>query len=133
MRNVKEVLVKIQNIENTKKITKAMEMVASRKMLKTQQRMKHTIPYAQKILEVISHVARGQAEYRHPYMEVRPVHAVGYIIVTTDRGLCAGLNTNLLKVTLKHIKQQTEHNISTHFCIIGNKGAAFLSAWVEIC
>src|SRR5665213_1421398 len=104
----KEIRLKIHSVKNTQKITKAMEMVAASKMRKTQERMVRAIPYAKKILNVISHVARSHAEYEHPYMEMREVKRVGYIVVTTDRGLCGGLNTNLLKQVIKTIKQDIE-------------------------
>ena len=100
----KEVRMKIHSIKNTQKITKAMEMVAASKMRKTQDRMQRAKPYANKILNVISHVALGHSEYRHPYMEKREIKRVGYIVITTDRGLCGGLNSNLLKATIKSIK-----------------------------
>src|SRR5690349_19069104 len=95
----KEIRLKITSVKNTQKITKAMEMVAASKMRKTQDRMRRAIPYAKKILSVISHVALGHAEYQHPFMQTRDVKRVGYIIITTDRGLCGGLNSNLLKTT----------------------------------
>lgn len=121
----KEIRLKIHSIKNTQKITKAMEMVAASKMRKTQDRMHKATPYAQKILNVISHVAKSHAEYRHPYMQVRSVKRVGYIIITTDRGLCGGLNSNLLKVTLKAIKKQMDEGIQVDLCLIGAKAMAF--------
>jgi F-type H+-transporting ATPase subunit gamma len=121
----KEIRVKIQSVKNSQKITKAMEMVAASKMRKTQDRMHKAIPYAKKIRTVISHIAQSHAEYRHPYMETRPVKRVGFIIVTTDRGLCGGLNNNLLKVTLKEIKNYMEQGIESDLCLIGNKGLSF--------
>lgn len=121
----KEIRLKIQSIKSTQKITKAMEMVAASKMRKTQERMQRAIPYAQKILEVISHVAKGHSEYRHPFMEIRRIKRVGYIVVTTDRGLCGGLNNNLLKATIKEIKQNIDAGIEVDLCLIGNKGMAF--------
>lgn len=116
---------KIDSIKSTKKITKAMEMVAASKMRKSQERMVKALPYANKILDVISHVAHSHAEFRHPYLEKREIKKAGYIIVTTDRGLCGGLNNNLLKATIKAIKQNKEKNIDVDLCIIGNKGMAF--------
>lgn len=121
----KEIRIKINSTKNTQKITKAMEMVAASKMRKTQDRMHKAIPYAKKILEVIGHVARGHAEYQHPYMEQREIKRAGYIIVTTDRGLCGGLNSNLLKTTLKSIKLQMDKGIEVDLCLIGNKAMAF--------
>jgi F-type H+-transporting ATPase subunit gamma len=121
----KEIRLKIHSIKNTQKITKAMEMVAASKMRKTQDRMARAIPYAQKILNVISHVALGHSEYHHPYMETRPIKRAGYIVVSTDRGLCGGLNSNLLKATVKAIKKQVDAGIEVDLCLIGNKAMAF--------
>src|SRR3990167_9139409 len=104
----KEIRLKIHSIKNTQKITKAMEMVAASKMRKTQDRMHRAIPYAKKIRNVISHVAIANSEYRHPYMESRDIKRVGYIVITTDRGLCGGLNSNLLKATIKDIKKHID-------------------------
>lgn len=121
----KEIRIKIHSIKNTQKITKAMEMVAASKMRKTQDRMAKAIPYAQKILQVISHVALSHAEFVHPYMVKREVKRVGYIIVTTDRGLCGGLNSNLLKTTLRAIRQDMEKGVEVDLCLIGNKAMSF--------
>lgn len=125
MANAKEIRLKIHSVKNTQKITKAMEMVAASKMRKTQDRMRRSIPYAKKILNVISHVALGHSEYRHPYMEKREIKRVGYIVITTDRGLCGGLNSNLLKATIKSIKQNLENNVEVDLCLIGSKAMAF--------
>ena len=121
----KEIDRKIHSMKNSQKITKAMEMVAASKMRKTQDRMQRAVPYAKKILNVLSHVAKSHAEYRHPYMETRETKRIGYIIVTTDRGLCGGLNTNLLKEVLKHIKKNRDANIEVDLCLIGSKGMLF--------
>lgn len=121
----KEIRLKIASIKNTQKITKAMEMVAASKMRKTQDRMQRAIPYAKKIADVIGHVARGHAEYRHPYMEAREIHRAGYIVITTDRGLCGGLNSNLLKTTIKSIKQHFDQGIEVDLCLIGSKAMSF--------
>src|SRR3990167_8756738 len=125
MSNAKEIRLKIHSVKNTQKITKAMEMVAASKMRKTQERMQRTIPYAKKILQVISHVALGHAEYRHPFMEKREPKRIGYIVITTDRGLCGGLNSNLLKATIKSIKQHIDQGIAVDLCLIGSKAMAF--------
>lgn len=122
----KEIRQQIASVKNTKKITKAMEMVAASKMRKTQDRMARAIPYAKKILDVISHVATAHSEYRHPYMVKRDtIKRAGYIIVTTDRGLCGGLNANLMKATLKAIKRDLEAGIEVDLCLIGSKAMAF--------
>jgi len=125
MSNAKEIRQKIHSVKNTQKITKAMEMVAGSKMRKTQDRMRRAIPYAKKILDIISHVALSHAEYRHPYMEKRDVKRVGYIIISTDRGLCGGLNSNLLKLTIKSIKQHIDNQVDVDLCLIGGKAMAF--------
>lgn len=121
----KEIRIKIHSVKNTQKITKAMEMVAASKMRKTQERMRRAVPYAKKIMEVISHVALGHSEYRHPFMEKREVKRAGYIIVSTNRGLCGGLNSNLLKAVLKDIKQKMDAGIEVDLCLIGTKALAF--------
>lgn len=121
----KEIRIKIQSVKNTQKITKAMEMVAASKMRKTQDRMARAKPYSRKIMNVISHVASAKSEYRHPYMETRPIKRVGYIVVSTDRGLCGGLNSNLLKTTIKHIKDNIDNGIEVDLCLIGNKAMQF--------
>src|SRR5882724_583776 len=100
MAGAKEIRGKIASIKNTQKITRAMEMVAASKMRKAQDRMQRAKPYAKKILEVIGHLATAHQEYRHPFLQEREIKRVGFIIVTTDRGLCGGLNTNLLRTTI---------------------------------
>ncbi|EKD72104.1 MAG: hypothetical protein ACD_46C00006G0001 [uncultured bacterium] len=102
-----------------------MEMVAASKMRKTQERMQRAVPYAKKIMQVISHVALAHSEYRHPYMVSREVKRVGYIIISTDRGLCGGLNSNLLKATLKSIKNNIDAGAEVDLCLIGNKAMSF--------
>lgn len=121
----KEIRIKIQSIKSTQKITKAMEMVAASKMRKTQERMERAKPYAIKIANVISHLAKSHAEYRHPYMEERERKRIGYIIITSDRGLCGGLNNGLLKSVLRHIKQNMDAGLEIDLCLIGNKAMAF--------
>jgi F-type H+-transporting ATPase subunit gamma len=121
----KEIRIKILSVKNTQKITKAMEMVAASKMRKTQERMRRAVPYAKKIMDVISHVALGHSEYRHPFMETREMKRAGYIIVSTSRGLCGGLNSNLLKAVLKDMKQKIEAGIEVDLCLIGTKAMAF--------
>src|ERR1700720_3764196 len=97
MATAKELRTKIRSIKNTQKITRAMEMVAASKMRKAQERMHHAKPYAKKMLEMIGHVARSHPEYPHPFLQKREIRNVGYIVVTSDRGLCGGLNSNLLR------------------------------------
>jgi len=121
----KEIRTKIRSIKNTQKITRAMEMVAASKMRKAQDRMRRAQPYAKRILQVIGHVARGHAEYHHPFLEAREIKRVGYIVVTTDRGLCGGLNTNLLKAVINNMKEWKNKKAEINLCLIGGKGEAF--------
>src|SRR2546421_12509203 len=121
----KEIRLKIHSVKNTQKITKAMEMVAASKMRKTQERMQRAIPYAKKIMDVITHVAKSHSEYRHPYMEKRDIKRAGYLIISSDRGLCGGLNSNLLKTTIKAIKQHVDAGIEVSLCLIGSKAMSF--------
>lgn len=121
----KEIRTKIRSIKNTQKITRAMEMVAASKMRKSQDRMRRAQPYAKKILEVIGHLAKGHPEYHHPFLQIREIKRVGFIIVTTDRGLCGGLNTNLFKATINSIKEWMDKGAEINLCIIGTKGEAF--------
>ncbi|MEO8400883.1 MAG: F0F1 ATP synthase subunit gamma [Gammaproteobacteria bacterium] len=121
----KEIRTKIRSIKNTQKITRAMEMVAASKMRKAQQRMHHAIPYARKILKVIGHLAKAHPEYPHPYLQEREIKRVGYIVVTTDRGLCGGLNSNLLKTAISDIKNWKDKGAEINLCLVGTKGESF--------
>jgi F-type H+-transporting ATPase subunit gamma len=121
----KEIRTKIKSIQNTQKITKAMEMVAASKLRKTQERMEAARPYAEKIRNVISHVAGAQTEYRHSFLIERPIKRVGYIVISTDRGLCGGLNTNMFRALTLHLREQHEQGVETEFCVIGNKALGF--------
>ncbi len=121
----KEIRTKISSIKSTQKITSAMEMVAASKMRKAQERMERTRPYADKIRQVVGHIAHANAEYRHTYMEEREAKRVGYIIVTTDRGLCGGLNVNLFKRLVKDMKEWRDKGVEIDLCAIGQKGASF--------
>lgn len=125
MAGAKEIRNKIRSIRNTQKITKAMEMVAASKMRKAQDRMNEARPYAEKIRNVVSHLARAHPEYRHPYTIERDVSRIGYIIVSTDRGLCGGLNINLFRTAINDISQWKEKNAEMDFAIIGNKALGF--------
>ena len=126
MSGAKQIRTQISSIKNTQKITKAMEMVAASKMRKAQDRMKATRPYAIKIKQVINHLAAAHSEYKHPYMmEREEVKRVGFIIISTDRGLCGGLNVNLFKNTLKQIQEYQNQNVEIDLSIIGSKGMAF--------
>ena len=123
----KEIRTKISNIKNTQKITGAMEMVAASKMRKAQDRMRLGKPYAHRIRSVIGHIANSSPEYRHIYFDTRDVKRVGYIIVSTDRGLCGGLNINAFKATVAAMKEWHDKNIEIDFCAIGAKATAFFN------
>ena len=126
MSRVREIRKKITSIKNTQKITRAMELVAASKMRKAQDRMALSRPYANKIRKVISHVAASHSEYAHPYLQKREnIKRRGYIIVTTDRGLCGGLNVNLFRTAIADMKQWQEDRINVDLCVIGRKGEAF--------
>ncbi len=129
MAGAKEIRTKIKSIQNTKKITKAMEMVAASKMRRAQERMQASRPYAEKIASVICHLAHAHPEYKHPYLVSREeVKRVGYIVVTTDRGLCGGLNVNLFRKTLKELSEWKEKGVEVDVCVIGRKGSGFFKS-----
>ncbi len=125
MAGAKEIRTKIASIKNTQKITKAMEMVAASKMRKAQERMKATRPYAHKLREVIGHLVHANLEYQHPYTIARNATRVGYIVVATDRGLCGGLNVNLFKRCVGHMKEWSDQGVQIEIALIGAKAAAF--------
>jgi F-type H+-transporting ATPase subunit gamma len=121
----KEIRKKIKSIQNTQKITRAMEMVAASKMRRAQERMQAARPYAQKIRNVIRHLHYAHPEYRHPFLVERQPRRVGFILVTSDRGLCGGLNTNLLRTALLAMKEWQERHAAVDLCTIGGKGFSF--------
>lgn len=121
----KEIRKKISSIKNTQKITSAMEMVAASKMRKAQDRMQLGKPYSQRIRAVVGHIANSTPEYKHQYFETREVKRVGYIVVSTDRGLCGGLNINAFKRTVLSMKEWAEQKVGIDICVIGAKAAAF--------
>lgn len=123
----KEIKGKIGSIKNTQKITSAMEMVAASKMKKAQDRMGSSRPYAQSMRKVISHVAQANVEYRHPYLEDREVKRVGYIVISTDRGLCGGLNTNEFKAVSNSVKEWQDKGVEVDFAALGAKACAFFN------
>ena len=128
MAGTKEIRLKIKSVQNTRKITKAMEMVAASKMKKAQERMRSGRPYAQRILSIAMHAARANAEYKHPLLTRRDkVRRVGAVVITTDKGLCGGLNTNLLRVVLNQHKEWLAKGIEVEYCTIGNKGFGFVN------
>lgn len=121
----KEIKSKIGSINNTRKITSAMEKVAVSKMRKAQDRVAATRPYAEGMRKVIGNVANGSLEYRHPYLAEREVKRVGYIVISTDRGLCGGLNTNEFKKVALELKNWKDKGVDAQFAVIGNKATAF--------
>jgi len=122
----KEIRTKIKSVVNTRKITKAMEMVAASKMRKAQDRMKAARPYAEKIARVAAHLAYAHTEYKHPFVIARDVKRVGLIVVTSDKGLCGGLNTNALRVVVGQMKQWEAAGVGIDVTAIGNKGLGFM-------
>ena len=125
MAGAKEIRTKIASVRNTQKITKAMEMVATSKMRKTQERMAASRPYSETIRKVNSHIAKGNIGYQHPFLTPREIKKVGYLIVSTDRGLCGGLNINLFKATLNEFKAWKDKDVSVELGIVGSKGVGF--------
>ena len=121
----KEVKTKIASIGSTQKITSAMEMVAASKMRRAQDRMALGKPYAQRIRDVVGHIANAVSEYHHPYLQEREVTRVAYVVISTDRGLCGGLNINLFKAALKSMKAWSDQGVEVDICVIGNKAASF--------
>ncbi|ARP83893.1 F0F1 ATP synthase subunit gamma [Bordetella genomosp. 8] len=128
MPGIKEIRTKIKSVQNTRKITKAMEMVAASKMRKAQERMRAGRPYATKVRAIASHLMQANPEYSHPYLvEREQVKAVGVVLVTTDKGLCGGLNTNVSRVTLAKLKEFQERGVKVQFTALGNKGLGLLT------
>lgn len=123
----KEIKSKIGSVKNTQKITSAMEMVAASKMRKAQDAMAASRPYAENMRNVIGHIALGNLEYRHPYMEEREAKRVGYIVVSTDRGLCGGLNINLFKQVLADAGKQQSAGAEVEFAVVGSKATSFFN------
>jgi F-type H+-transporting ATPase subunit gamma len=127
MAGTKEIRLKIRSVQNTRKITKAMEMVAASKMRKAQDRMRHARPYGEKIRNVAAHISHANPEYRHPFLLDRDtVKRVGIIIITTDKGLCGALNTNLLRMVLAQYKQWQAEGEEIEVCTLGNRGLGFM-------
>ena len=121
----KEIRAKIKSIGNTRKITKAMEMVAASKMRRAQERMHAARPYAEAARAIVGHLARAHSEYRHPYLTERPVQAVCYVVVSTDRGLCGGLNTNLFRNVVGAMGDHQKAGTALALASIGKKSAGF--------
>jgi F-type H+-transporting ATPase subunit gamma len=125
----KEIRTQISSIKSTQKITSAMEMVAASKMRKAQERMQLGKPYAQRIRAVVGHIANANPEYKHLYLQEREVKRVGFILVSSDRGLCGGLNTNLFKAAIKSMKEWHDQDIEIDLCLIGAKASAFFKSY----
>ena len=121
----KEIRTKINSVKNTQKITKAMEMVAASKLRKTQDRMAASRPYAGRIRTVIGHLSEANPDYQHSFLETREIKRVGYIIITTDRGLCGSLNVNLFRSVLNDMREWQDKGVEVDVCIVGAKGVAF--------
>jgi F-type H+-transporting ATPase subunit gamma len=125
MPGVKEIRIKIASFKSTQKITKAMEMVAASKMRKAQERMRAMRPYAEKIRRVIGHLRHANPDFKHPYLIERETKAVGFIVISTDRGLAGGLNVNLFKATLAAMREWQQRGAEVSLCLIGSKGVQF--------
>src|SRR5687767_5539813 len=125
MPGVKEIRIKIASFKSTQKITKAMEMVAASKMRKAQERMRSSRPYADKIRKVIGHLRLANPDYKHPFMVEREAKSVGFIIISTDRGLAGGLNVNLFKTALASIREWQKKGSEVSVCLLGSKAVQF--------
>jgi F-type H+-transporting ATPase subunit gamma len=125
MASGKEIRGKISSVKNTQKITNAMQMVAASKLRRTQQRMEASRPYAERIRTVIGHLSEANPDYRHPYIQSREVKRVGYIIISTDRGLCGSLNVNMFRVILNDLRKWQEQGVEADLCLVGAKGMSF--------
>ncbi|WP_027016430.1 F0F1 ATP synthase subunit gamma [Comamonas composti] len=123
----KEIRGKIKSVENTKKITKAMEMVAASKMRKAQDRMLAARPYSEKVRNIAAHLGQANPEYVHPFMKVNDVKKAGVIVVTTDKGLCGGMNTNVLRAVTAKLRELQDQGVAAETVAIGNKGLGFLN------
>ncbi len=128
MASGKEIRTQIRSIKNTQKITSAMEMVAASKMRRAQERMQKGKPYSQRIRAVVGHLAHANPEYKHTYLQEREVKRVGIIVVSTDRGLCGGLNINAFKKAIVESKFWADAGVEVEFCLIGAKAAAFFKS-----
>jgi F-type H+-transporting ATPase subunit gamma len=123
----KEIRTKIKSVKNTQKITKAMEMVAASKMRRAQDRMRAARPYGERVRTIIGNLAHANTEYRHPFLMRRePIRRVGIILVTSDKGLCGGLNTNILRMVLHRMKELEAQGVGIKLTCIGNKGLGFM-------
>ncbi|MBU6459423.1 MAG: F0F1 ATP synthase subunit gamma [Proteobacteria bacterium] len=122
----KEIRTKIKSVQNTQKITSAMEMVAASKMRKAQDRMRAARPFGEKVRRIAAHLSKASSEYRHPFLQSRPIKRSGLIIVTSDKGLCGGLNTNVLRMALNRLKEWSSNHIEADVTTLGGKGFSFM-------
>lgn len=122
MASGKEIRSKIASVKNTQKITRAMQMVAASKLRKTQERMAASRPYAERIRTVIGHLSQANPDYRHPYLQAREIRRVGYIIVSTDRGLCGSLNVNMFRSVVNDLRRWADQGVEADLCLVGAKG-----------
>ncbi len=122
----KEIREKIKSVKSTQKITRAMEMVAASKMRKAQERMEASRPYSEKIARVVSHLAHAHPEYSHSYLDEREVKRVGYIVISSDRGLCGGLNVNMFRELIKALKKDSDAGVEIDYTAVGTKALGFL-------
>lgn len=129
MASLKEIRAKVTSIKSTQKITRAMQMVAASKMRRAQERMETGRPYADGMRRVISHLVHAQADYKHAYMVSRPVNRVGFVVITSDRGLAGGLNINLFKALLKSTKEYQGQSVEIEYAAIGSKGVGFFKSF----
>ena len=129
MASLKEIRAKVASIKSTQKITRAMQMVAASKMRRAQERMQLGRPYADSMRRVVSHLVKASPDYKHPYLVSRAVNRVGYIVVSSDRGLAGGLNINLFKKLMQHVKQQKSQSVETRVAVIGQKGVSFFKTF----
>jgi F-type H+-transporting ATPase subunit gamma len=125
MASGKEIRTQIASVKSTEKITKAMQMVAASKLRRTQQRMAAARPYAERIKTVIGHLAEANPDYRHPYLDTREVKRVGYIVISTDKGLCGGVNVNTFREVIRDLRKWQEKGVEADLCLIGAKGVAY--------
>jgi F-type H+-transporting ATPase subunit gamma len=125
MASGKEIRTKIASVKSTQKITKAMEMVAASKLRRTQQRMAASRPYAERIRTVIGHLSEANPDYRHPYLQAREIKRVGYIVISTDRGLCGSINVNTFREVVRDLRKWQQQGIEADLCLVGAKGIAY--------
>jgi F-type H+-transporting ATPase subunit gamma len=125
MASGKEIRTKIASVKSTQKITKAMEMVAASKLRRTQQRMAASRPYAERIKTVIGHLSEANPDYKHPYLVTRDVKRVGYIVISTDRGLCGSVNVNTFREVVKDLRKWKDQGVETDLCLVGAKGISY--------